>query len=190
MGTFPSRGGPPARGGRPPARGCVMSGASTNRLEPHEIAFVRGGPRAAVTVGVLDLHLRGAVGAGRAGTMRTSGPVTGQTLPPLAKAVHSALYRPAGMRQLLNRQGVRSALADLRGELTAAGLLRPFPPGRTRTARRTLKKLRERHTRPIGRAGLSGVEPLVAGGPVSVRGPSAQRPPLAGVWGVKGGGGG
>ncbi|MGW3148147.1 TIGR04222 domain-containing membrane protein [Streptomyces sp. NPDC001177] len=139
-----------------------MSGMPTVRLEPYEIALIRGGPRAAVTVAVLDLHLRGAVGAGRAGTMRTSGPVSGQELPPLTRAVHAALYRSAGMRQLLARPGVCSALAEARGHLAADGLLRSFPAGRTRTARRSLKQWRERNPLPADRTGLSARDTLLA----------------------------
>jgi hypothetical protein len=138
-----------------------MNRGTTIRLEPHELALLRGGSRAAVTVAVVALHLHGAVGAGRAGTMRTSGAVGG-ALPALEKAVHGALYRPAGMRQLLDRQAVRRALSELRGELTAAGLLRAFPPGRTGSARRTLKALREEHPLPASRAGLSKEDLLIA----------------------------
>ncbi|MEU5593254.1 TIGR04222 domain-containing membrane protein [Streptomyces sp. NPDC020298] len=138
--------------------------ATTIPLRPHEMALLRGGPRAAVTVAVLDLYLRGAVKAGRAGTMRASGPAERADLPPLpalTKAVHGALYRTAGLRQLLDRQGVRRALADLRGGLTAAGLLRTFPPGRPRAARRALKDLRVRHPLPDGGSGLSAEDTLL-----------------------------
>jgi len=130
-----------------------MARSTTVVLEPHEIALIRGGRRAAVTVAVLDLHLRGVVRAGRTGTMRTSGPATGAALPPLTGAVHTALYRPAGMGQLLERQGVRAALAGARDALVSAGLLRTFPPGRTGAARRSLKELRDRHPLPADRPG-------------------------------------
>jgi hypothetical protein len=140
-----------------------MNSATTSRPEPHEIALLRGGPRAAVTVAVLALHLRGVAKAGRPGTMRTSGAAAGAgTLPPLTKAVHAALYRPAGMRQLLDRRGVRDALAALREELTAAGLLRTFPPGRTRAARATLRALRRQHPLPVDREGHSPEDTLLA----------------------------
>jgi len=139
-----------------------MSGGATVRPEPHEIALLRGGPRAAVTVAVLALHLRGAVEAGRRGTMRTAGATGAPPPPPLTKAVHAALYRPAGMRQLLDRQGVRKALGALRDELTATGLLRTFPPGRTGAARRLLKALRKEHPLPTDRKGLSTDDVLLA----------------------------
>ncbi|MFF4396477.1 TIGR04222 domain-containing membrane protein [Streptomyces sp. NPDC001480] len=141
-----------------------MSATTTIPLRPHEMALIRGGPRAALTVAVLDLHLRSAAEAGRAGTMRACGPAERADLPPLpalTKAVHGALYRAAGMRQLLDRQGVRRALADLRGDLTAAGLLRAFPPGRPRAARRALKDLRARHPLPVRRSGLSAEDKLL-----------------------------
>ncbi|MET8451318.1 TIGR04222 domain-containing membrane protein [Streptomyces sp. NPDC005209] len=157
--------------------------------EPHEIARIRGGPRAAVTVAVLDLHLRGAVGAGRGGTMRTTGPVDDDNLPPLARAVHSALYRPAGMRQLLGRQGVRTALARLVDDLTAAGLLRTFPPGRTGAARRTLKELRARHPLPARRSGLSARDTLLLVALHGDRALTALAPRFAGEAGLIGRGG-
>lgn len=139
-----------------------MARSTTVVLEPHEIALVRGGRRAAVTVAVLDLHLRGVVRAGRRGTVRTTGPATGAALPPLTRAVHAALHRPAGIGQLLERRGVRAALAEARDALASAGLLRTFPPGRTGAARRSLKELRERHPLPADRAGLPDEEILFA----------------------------
>ncbi|MFE7170438.1 TIGR04222 domain-containing membrane protein [Streptomyces sp. NPDC057616] len=139
-----------------------MARSTTVVLEPHDVALIRGGRRAAVTVAVLELHLRGVVRAGRPGTMRTSGPATGTALGPLAKAVHAALHRPAGMGQLLERQGVRTALAEARSALAAAGLLRVFPPGRTGAARRSLKELRDRHPLPADRAGVPAEEILFA----------------------------
>ncbi|MFJ2303936.1 TIGR04222 domain-containing membrane protein [Streptomyces sp. NPDC087787] len=144
-----------------------MDSAATNRLAPHEIAFLRGGRRAAVTVSVLALRTRGAVGPGRGGTMHTTGPARGAgtglpALPHLTKTVHAALYRPAGMRQLLDREPVARALTDLRHELTAAGLLRVFPPGRTRAGRRALRDLRDRHPLPTTGRGLSADDRLLA----------------------------
>ncbi|MFI6494151.1 TIGR04222 domain-containing membrane protein [Streptomyces sp. NPDC050564] len=130
-------------------------------LEPQTVALLRGGARAAVTVAVLALHLRGAAGAGRPGTMRASGASAGAGLP-LEKAVHASLYRPAGMRELLERPRVRRTLAELRTEAAAAGLLRRFPPHRTRTARRALKQLRAGLPLPADRAGLSTDDLLLA----------------------------
>ncbi|WP_333776470.1 TIGR04222 domain-containing membrane protein [Streptomyces sp. IBSBF 3136] len=132
-----------------------MGGTTRVPAEPHALALLRGGARAAVAVTVLDLHLRGAVRAGRPGTMRTSGPVTGAPLPALAKAVHASLYRPAGMGQLLERRAVREALGALRGDLAGVGLLRRFPPGRTRAGRRALREARSRHPLPARPDGLS-----------------------------------
>ncbi|MER5596909.1 TIGR04222 domain-containing membrane protein [Streptomyces sp. NPDC002265] len=152
----------PARGRRAPQRGFAMDSAAPSRLEPHAIALLRGGPRAAVTVAVLSLQLRGAVGAGRVGTMRTTGPAADRSLPPLTKAVHAALYRPAGIRQLLDRQAVRRALTGLRDELRTAGLLRTFPPGRTRAGRRTLTALRAEHPLPAHGPGLPVEDQLLA----------------------------
>ncbi|MEW2256480.1 TIGR04222 domain-containing membrane protein [Streptomyces sp. NPDC047869] len=126
--------------------------------DPCAIALLRGGDRAAVTVAVLALHLRGAVDAGRPGTLRRTGTGdAGAFRHPLEKAVRTGLYRPAGPRELPGRAVVRRALARMRAELVAAGLLRALPPGRTRAARRLLAGLRERHPLPEGPAGPEGL---------------------------------
>ncbi|MFH8770176.1 MULTISPECIES: TIGR04222 domain-containing membrane protein [unclassified Streptomyces] len=151
-----------------------MAGTTRIPTEPQALALLRGGARAAVTVAVLGLHLRGAVKAWRPGTMRTSGPAPGSPLTTLAKAVHTGLYRPAGMRQLLDRRPVREALGELRADLVGAGLLRAVLPGPTlprvlgfaRTggtpiARRALKDLRARHPLPARRSGLSPEDKLL-----------------------------
>jgi hypothetical protein len=140
-----------------------MAGGTRVRLEPYEIALLRGGPRAAVTVAVLALYLRGAAEAGRPGTVRVSGePVgAGQALPPLAEAVLAELRQPVGLRELAGRPGVRRAVADIRRRLVAAGLLRSLPPRRTRAGRRGLDALRAGHPLPCGRKGLSTDEVLM-----------------------------
>ncbi|MFG2121078.1 TIGR04222 domain-containing membrane protein [Streptomyces sp. NPDC048710] len=138
-----------------------MAGTTRIPTEPQALALLRGGARAAVTVAVLGLHLRGAVKAWRPGTMRTSGPAPGSPLTTLAKAVHTGLYRPAGMRQLLDRRPVREALGELRADLVGAGLLRAVLPGPTRAGRRALKDLRARHPLPARRSGLSPEDKLL-----------------------------
>ncbi|MFE7930547.1 TIGR04222 domain-containing membrane protein [Streptomyces sp. NPDC057456] len=50
-----------------------MNGGTSVRLEPYEVALLRGGPRAAVTVAALALQLRGLVDAGRPGRIRATG---------------------------------------------------------------------------------------------------------------------
>ncbi|MEU2551527.1 TIGR04222 domain-containing membrane protein [Streptomyces sp. NPDC013313] len=125
--------------------------------DPCAIALLRGGDRAAVTVAVLALHLRGAVDAGRPGTLRRTGAAdAGAFRHPLEKAVRTGLYRPAGPRELTARAVVRRALARTRAELVAAGLLRALPPGRTRAGRRLLAELRERRPLPDGPDGPGG----------------------------------
>ncbi|MFE9771919.1 TIGR04222 domain-containing membrane protein [Streptomyces sp. NPDC005931] len=66
-----------------------MGGSAPTRRTPHEIALLRGGPRAAVTVAVVALQLRGAVEAGAPGTVRAV-PMDAvqeeRTLPPLPPA--------------------------------------------------------------------------------------------------------
>ncbi|MGW0818695.1 TIGR04222 domain-containing membrane protein [Streptomyces viridiviolaceus] len=140
--------GPAGTGAAGPARTGVVS------MGPHEIALLRGGPRAAVTVAVVALHLRGAVRAGRPGTLRkVSAPNPGLPSPyrhPLETAVRVGLHRPAGIRELLVRSAVRNALARMRAELAAAGQWRALPPGPTRAARRHVAALRERHPLPEG----------------------------------------
>ncbi|MFE2579925.1 TIGR04222 domain-containing membrane protein [Streptomyces sp. NPDC059378] len=179
----------PARGRRAPQRGWAMDSAAPSRLEPHAIALLRGGPRAAVTVAVLSLHLRGAVQAGRVGTMRTTGPAADRSLPPLTRAVHAALYRPAGMGQLMDRKAVRQALAGLRGDLRAAGLLRAFPPGRTHAARTLLRTLRAEHPLPAQGTGLPAEDQLIAVALYGDRALTAVAPRFAREAGLTGRGG-
>ncbi|POX44940.1 TIGR04222 domain-containing membrane protein [Streptomyces sp. Ru71] len=138
---------------------------ATGRLGPHEAALLRAGARAAVTVAVVALHLRGTVDAGRPGTLRRSGTAADATVfrHPLEKAVRTALYRPAGPRELLERAVVRRALARMRADLVAAGQLRPLPPRRSRAVRRLLAELRERHPLPAAPDGpLAEEETLYA----------------------------
>ncbi|MET7985023.1 MULTISPECIES: TIGR04222 domain-containing membrane protein [unclassified Streptomyces] len=142
-----------------------MSGSAAVGPGPQTVALLRGGPRAAVQVAVLALHLRGAVAAGPPGTIRTSGPSSGTSFTSglaLERAVRGSLYLPAGLRELMQRPRVRRALAELRSEAAAAGLLRPLPPHRTRAARRTLRELRAAFPPPTGPRGLSTDEVLLA----------------------------
>ncbi|WP_225825264.1 TIGR04222 domain-containing membrane protein [Streptomyces naphthomycinicus] len=131
--------------------------------DPCAVALLRGGDRAAVTVAVLGLHLRGAVEAGRPGTLRKAAAGGAEAVRhPLEKAVRTGLYRPAGARELPARAVVRRALARMRAELAAQGLLRALPPGRTRAARRGLAELRERRPLPEAPDGLPEEEVLLA----------------------------
>ncbi|MFH9083998.1 MULTISPECIES: TIGR04222 domain-containing membrane protein [unclassified Streptomyces] len=140
-----------------------MSRTTSNPPDPCAVALLRGGDRAALTVAVLGMHLRGAVEAGRPGTLRkTATGDAGTFRYPLEKAVRTALYRPAGPRELPGRAVVRRALARMRAELAAEGLLRVLPPGRTRAARRLLADLRERRPLPEGPDGLAEDEVLLA----------------------------
>ncbi|MFF5183191.1 TIGR04222 domain-containing membrane protein [Streptomyces sp. NPDC000345] len=144
-------------------------------LQPYEIALLRGGPRAAVTVAVVDLHLRGVVEAGRPGRLRTSGasedapgqggppPRSGESaLAPLAEAVRAELVRPAGPAELMNRPAVRRALADLAAALRSARLLRALPPHRSRAGRRALQTLLAGHPLPASGKGVAADEAVLA----------------------------
>ncbi|MFF9819167.1 TIGR04222 domain-containing membrane protein [Streptomyces sp. NPDC014006] len=148
---------------RPP-RGVVGMNEPGVPLGPYEAALVRAGPRAAVTVSVVALHLRGIVDAGRPGTVRRNGRAgdAAAVRHPLEKAVRTALYRPAGPRELPGRVTVRRALARMRADLITAGLLRPLPPRRTRAVGRLLAELRERHPLPADPEGLTEEETLFA----------------------------
>ncbi|TQJ56570.1 TIGR04222 domain-containing membrane protein [Streptomyces sp. SLBN-115] len=167
-----------------------MSGGTSVRLEPYEVALLRGGPRAAMTLAALALQLRGLVDAGRPGRIRatrapgtagatgaTGAPSAGDTgggrpaqdaldalsaLDALPEAVYAALPRPASFAELEARLEVREALSGLRAGLVAAGMLRSLPPRRTRAARRALRALREGHPLPAGRKGLSEADVLMA----------------------------
>ncbi|MCX2185333.1 TIGR04222 domain-containing membrane protein [Streptomyces sp. SKN60] len=101
-------------------------------LPPQALALLRGGPRAAVVVALVALHQRGAVAAGRRGTIRANGGA-GRTRDPLQLGVHRSLQRALTLRLLATRPKARQALDALRAELGRTGLLRP--PGRHRAAR-------------------------------------------------------
>ncbi|MFE0207730.1 TIGR04222 domain-containing membrane protein [Streptomyces sp. NPDC058985] len=142
-----------------------MDEDGTFRLEPHEVALLRGGPRAAVTVAVVDLYLRGAVEPGPPGTVRAlpTEPGTAATpLPPLAEAVRRSLEEPLGVRRLTRHPDVRLAVALMRIPLAEDGLLRYPLLGPTRAARRRVRDLRERHPLPGSRRGLTADDRLLA----------------------------
>ncbi|MFJ4833835.1 TIGR04222 domain-containing membrane protein [Streptomyces sp. NPDC088747] len=142
--------------------GVTMDGPEPVRLNPHSLALLRGGPLTALKVAALALLIEGSAHPARRGTLRTSGVAT-RSGSPLEKAVHVSLHRrPAGIRDLLEQPRVRTSLAELRAELIAAGLLRGFPRGRTRAARRTLDDLRAQLPLPGGREGLSTEDILYA----------------------------
>ncbi|MEW2396046.1 TIGR04222 domain-containing membrane protein [Streptomyces sp. NPDC046862] len=160
-----------------------MGDVVTVRLEPHEIALLRGGPRVAVTVAVVGLHLRGAVEAGRPGTLRTVEAVPedavpglpGQSpppLPPLESAVRASLNEPCGLRKLVKRPDIRLAVALMRVPLAEAGLLRYPLLGPTRAARRHVRALRELHPLPTSRRDLTAHDQLLA---VALHGEAALR---------------
>ncbi|MFF0434316.1 TIGR04222 domain-containing membrane protein [Streptomyces sp. NPDC004327] len=102
------------------------------KLAPEALALLRGGPRAAVTVALVALHQRGAVAAGRRGTVRANGGA-GRTRDPLQLGVHRSLQRALALRVLAGRPKARQALDALRADLGRTGLLRP--PGRLLAAR-------------------------------------------------------
>ncbi|MDG9712810.1 TIGR04222 domain-containing membrane protein [Streptomyces sp. DH10] len=152
-----------------------MGDGTAVRLEPHEIALLGDGPRAAVTVAMVDLYLRGLVEADRPGTIRAgiADAVSAEQTPSaLAQAVHSCLHEPAGLRTLAKDPDVRLALALLRIPLADAGLLRYPLLGPTRGARRHVRDLRQRHPLPASRRGLTDHDRLLA---VALHGEAALR---------------
>ncbi|MFE6281708.1 TIGR04222 domain-containing membrane protein [Streptomyces sp. NPDC057877] len=132
------------------------------RLAPQEIALLRGGPRAAVTVAVLALHLRGAAMPDRPGTLSPRPLDTGAEGTPLEIAVHSALREPTRLRKLARDPEVRLAVARMRIPLAEAGLLRYPLLGPTRATRREVRALRKRHAMPTSRRGLGDHDKLLA----------------------------
>ncbi|MEU3253519.1 TIGR04222 domain-containing membrane protein [Streptomyces sp. NPDC006997] len=132
------------------------------RLAPQEIALLRGGPRAAVTVAVLALHLRGAVMPEGPGTMSARAPDAEAGETPLEIAVYGALHRPGTPRTLARHPEVRLAVARMRIPLAEAGLLRYPLLGPTRATRREIRALARRHPVPVTRRGLSDHARLLA----------------------------
>ncbi|MFF0002185.1 TIGR04222 domain-containing membrane protein [Streptomyces tibetensis] len=152
-----------------------MSDGTAVRLEPHEIALLGDGPRAAVTVAVVDLHLRGLVEPDLPGTIRARvghDPGADQPPPPLAAAVHARLRTPAAPTALVKDPDIRLAVALMRIPLAEAGLLRRPLLGATRAARRHVRDLRREHPMPASRHGLTDGERLVL---VALHGEAALR---------------
>ncbi|MFI8165018.1 hypothetical protein ACIGAN_01535 [Streptomyces sp. NPDC085931] len=126
-----------------------MSDGTAVPPAPRGIAPRGDGPRAAVTVAVVDLHLRGLTeadppgdaGPGRRG--RRGGP---RPLPPPAEAVHTRVRKPAGLKTLMEDPGIRLAVALTRVPLADAGLPR-HPLLGPRWAARRSGALAPRHGR-------------------------------------------
>jgi hypothetical protein len=152
-----------------------MGDGTAVRLEPHEIALLGGGPRAAVTVALVELHLRGLVEADLPGTVRrgVADAVAGGPPPSaLAEAMHTFLGEPVGLRTLVRAPAIRLAVALLRIPLAEAGLLRYPLLGPPRAARRHVRDLRHDHPLPANRRGLSDHDRLSA---VALHGEPALR---------------
>ncbi|MFE9024994.1 TIGR04222 domain-containing membrane protein [Streptomyces iakyrus] len=152
-----------------------MSDGTAVRLEPHEIALLGEGPRAAVTVAVVELHLRGLVEADLPGTIRAGAADDVEAVrppSPLAAAVRARLREPAAPQSLVKDPDIRLAVALMRIPLAEAGLLRYPLLGPTRAARRHVRGLRQDHPLPTGRHGLSDGERLLL---VALHGEAALR---------------
>lgn len=152
-----------------------MSDGTAVRLEPHEIALLGDGPRAAVTVAVVELYLRGLVEPDLPGTVRAgvADAVEAMQPPsPLAAAVHGCLRAPAAPKALVKDPEVRLAVAVMRIPLAEAGLLRYPLLSPTRAARRHVRALRDLHPLPASRQGMSDHERLLL---VALHGEAALR---------------
>ncbi|MFJ4467856.1 TIGR04222 domain-containing membrane protein [Streptomyces sp. NPDC089424] len=179
-----------------------MTGTGSVQETPHEIALLAGGSRAAVTVAVVALHLRGAVEAGAPGTLRAIEGEAGRALPALPEpgrfldgsadpeggqpavvtgavrasylesAVYHCLHEPCEIRELVRHVDVRWALAEVRVGLAEAGLLRYPLLGPTRAARQRMRLLRKAHPPPESRLGSSYDDKLLA---VALHGEPALR---------------
>lgn len=179
-----------------------MTGIGSVRETAHEIALLSGGSRAAVTVAVVALRLRGAVEAAVPGTMRAVESEAGRALPALPppgvsldapagsdegqatavtgavrasyleSAVHHVLDEPRAMGELVRHADVRWALAEVRVGLAEAGFLRYPLLGPTLAARRRLRLLRSAYPPPAGRHGMPDQEKLLA---VALHGEPALR---------------
>ncbi|MEU4659445.1 TIGR04222 domain-containing membrane protein [Streptomyces sp. NPDC023723] len=140
-------------------------------LAPYEIALLAGGERAAVTVAVVELHLRGTVETGPPGTLCTTGPEP-DGLAPFVGAVLDVLREPLTVRELVRDADMRLAVALARLPLADAGLLRYPRLGPNRTARRRVAFLRERYPLPTTPHGLTDTGTLLA---VALHGEQALR---------------
>ncbi|MFJ4282370.1 TIGR04222 domain-containing membrane protein [Streptomyces massasporeus] len=155
-----------------------MSDGTAVPLEPHEIALLGEGPRAAVTVAVVDLHLRGLVEADLPGTIRARVVDAVEAVEavrppsPLALAVHGRLRAPVEPKALVKDPDIRLAVALMRIPLAEAGLLRYPLLGATRAARRLVRELRHEHALPTSRRGLNDHERLLL---VGLHGEAALR---------------
>lgn len=74
--------------------------------EPYEVALLGGGPRAAVTVAVVALHLLGAVEPGPRRTLCATGPEP-EGLGPFEGTVLDCLREPLTARELVRHTDVR-----------------------------------------------------------------------------------
>ncbi|MCC9689025.1 TIGR04222 domain-containing membrane protein [Streptomyces sp. MNU103] len=167
-----------------------MAETERARETPHELALLAGGPRAAVVVAVVALHLRGAVEPGARNTVVAVDNDAGRALPPLPtqdddadvpaelrvpyleSAVYRRLHGPCHVRELLRDPDVRWAVATLRTGLAETGMVSPPALGATRAARRRLQVLRTTYPVPASRDGLSDEEKLLA---VALHGQAALR---------------
>ncbi|MER7776644.1 TIGR04222 domain-containing membrane protein [Streptomyces sp. NPDC096191] len=148
-----------------------MDGGTEIGWEPYEIALLGGGPRAAVTVAVVDLHLRGALETGPRRTLCATGPEP-EGLGPFAGTLLDCLREPRTARELVRHPDVRLAVALARIPLADEGLLRYPRLGPTRGARRRVEFWRARHPLPRVRHGMTDGDTLLA---VALHGDAALR---------------
>ncbi|MEU3442279.1 TIGR04222 domain-containing membrane protein [Streptomyces griseoincarnatus] len=165
-----------------------MADTARVRETPHELALPAGGPRAAVIVTVVALHLRGAVESGASNTVVAVHTEAGRALLPLqtpendvpaelrvpflASAAYRRWQEPCHVRELLRDPDVRWAVDTLRTGPAETGMVSPPVLGTTRAARRRPHVLRTTCPVPASPAGLSDEEKLLA---VALHGQAALR---------------
>lgn len=90
--------------------------------QPHDIAYLNGGPELAVLSALSSMRVAGTVVAEGKGRLRSS-QALGTDADPLERAIHLTAAVPISRRQLLTYQIVRTALEKPRQRLEDAGLM-------------------------------------------------------------------
>jgi uncharacterized protein (TIGR04222 family) len=100
------------------------AGTATGQFsgQPHDIAYLNGGPELAVLSALSSMRVAGTVVAEGRGRLRAAAPL-GTDADPLERAIQLAAVVPLSRRDLLTNQIVRTALEKPRQRLEDAGLL-------------------------------------------------------------------
>ncbi len=109
------------------ARWRLAAGAATTATgefsgQPHDIAYLNGGPELAVLSALSSMRVAGTVVAEGRGRVRAAEPL-GTGADELEQAIHLAAAVPSTRRELVTNRIVRTALDKARHRLELAGLL-------------------------------------------------------------------